>query len=434
MPAKVTYDFNGTRCSQALLNDSLEKTAALSRSYTSILKNDTYDQPESFLHAPFDIDGIALVQSLARSCLNLKPRYLVLIGIGGSSLGARAVYDALKPQGIPVLFADTIDTAYLLEIYSLIESALGNNQSVILNVISKSGSTIETLVNFQLFLELLKKYHPTNYQRYCVVTSDDDSWLYRFGQSEKMQVLTIPKQVGGRFSIFTAAGLFPLGMAGVALPDLVKGAKEASTEVIENGSSIPLEAASTLFYHYQQGIRINDMFLFAVALESLGKWCRQLMGESIGKSYTDEGVYKPQGITPTVSMGTNDLHAVAQLYLAGPIDRVTTFVVVDKLSEKELILPKISGLEHSLAYAPGRSVSSFMHAIEGGVQRAYSKRELPFYAIKIPSLKADYLGYMMQMQMMIVVYLGRLMRLNPFDQPAVETYKQEARALLHETH
>jgi glucose-6-phosphate isomerase len=435
MPTHVSYDFSATQCTDQQLHLSLNNCIPLTDFYKKVLQEKVYDTPESFLYAPFDTGVVEGVERIAQRCASMQPRYCVVIGIGGSSLGAQAVYEALpQSTGIPLLFADTIDTAYVRMLYELVDAALKKGENVILAVVSKSGTTLETLVNFQIFLALLKKYKQGAYHQYCVIITDENSWLYQLGMAEKMPIVPIAKQIGGRFSVLTAAGLFPLLLSGIDTQSFLKGAQDATKQDLQKKTPLAALAASTIWYHYQQGIRINDLFIFCVSLESMGKWCRQLMGESIGKSYTTDNVYLPQGITSTVSIGTVDLHAVAQLYLAGPKDRLTTFITVQQQPGQHLVLSDDALFKDSLAYAPGRSLADFMHAIEKGVERAYAKYRLPFYTICIPELTTYTLGYFMQMQMMMTVYLGRLMRLNPFDQPAVEAYKEEARRLLKEMH
>ena len=169
----------------------------------------------------------------------------------------------------------------------------------------------------------------------------------------------------------------------------------------ENEASI---SAALVWSYYQQGMPIHDSFFFDSAFETVGKWYRQLMAESLGKD--------GKGIMPTVSMGTVDLHSMAQLYFAGPHIRYTTFfpAVIDTTSN------------HRMAHV--------QEVIFQGVQAAYAKAGLPFTTIKGLAKKEETIGALLQLKMIEIVYLGYLMQVNAFDQPQVELYKQEVRRLM----
>ena len=169
---------------------------------------------------------------------------------------------------------------------------------------------------------------------------------------------------------------------------------------------------------------IHDTFLFSLDLESLGKWYRQLMGESIGKEYDQQGNRVFIGITPTVSLGTIDLHSVAQLYLGGPKDKYTTFVTIENESE-------IITIPGTAVLMPGKNIKAVMDAFVEGTQRAYFNNGRPFSTITLPYKNAYYLGQYMQFKMVEMMYLGYLLQVNPFDQPNVELYKHEVAILLN---
>ena len=189
---------------------------------------------------------------------------------------------------------------------------------------------------------------------------------------------------------------------------------------LEHTKENPAQISSTfLFHHLTMGKNIHDSFFFHPELESLGKWYRQLMGESIGK----EG----GGITPIVTIGSIDLHSMAQLYLGGPKDKTTEFIYSNKSAEgaipQEALFP-------SLNTVSGKSISVVMSAIQEGTSTAYQKQQLPFFEIAFDEVNCFELGSYMQYKMMEIMYLAHLLKINAFDQPQVELYKIETKRIL----
>jgi len=397
-----------------------------------------YETDYAFLNCPADGKVLERVAQVIGQKREHAPTALVVIGIGGSNLGAMAVHQALNGrfynQSISspnVYFADTTDPDYINDIRVLVERELKGGNNIILNVISKSGSTTETIANFHVFLELLKKYKPDNYANYVVATTGEGSKLWSLAEKEGFSTLPIPKKLGGRFSVLSPVGLFPLGMLGVNLVQLLSGAQSIiplciNEDLLSNPAAL---SAAVLFLHYQQGYNIHDTFLFSVDLENVGKWYRQLMGESVGKEKNKKGEEVNVGMTPTVSIGSADLHSVAQLYLGGPLDKVTTFITVGK-SKNDVAVPEIAELQHLVEHIQGKPLTAIMNAIVQGTQAAYKKRDMPFISIGLPEKNAFYIGQLLQLKMIEIVYLAYLLDVNPFDQPNVELYKKETREIL----
>jgi glucose-6-phosphate isomerase len=355
-------------------------------------------------------------------------------------LGTIAVLEALQgkfynnQQKLNVYFVDTVDTDYIHDITQLVEQELKIGNAIILNVISKSGTTTETVANFELFLELLKKYHPDNYHHSVVAITDENSALWKLAQEEKYTLFAIPDHIGGRYSVFSAVGLFPLCFLGIDIEALHAGAQSGyalsiNTTLDTNPAAVSAALLSTL---YQKGYIIHDTFIFSVELASIGAWYRQLMAESIGKTYSTDGSVTHNGITPTVSIGSTDLHSVAQLYLSGPYNRFTTFVMVEK-NKTDLILPHHEMFDRLVPSIQGTSFATLMNAILEGTKSAYLHDKRPFITMNIPEKSAYYLGQWMQIKMIEIMYLGFLMNVNPFDQPQVELYKKETKKILATT-
>lgn len=390
--------------------------------------------PYIFASIPSDVSIIERVREVVEQKKILQPTVLLLIGIGGSSLGTRAVYEALhgtyysKKQPMRFLCADTIDVALTRDTYQLIEEELRNGGRVLLVVVSKSGKTTETLVNAALFFELIKQYFPQNYRDYVVIITDMHSPLWDLACKKRYAVLEIPKNVGGRFSVFSAVGLFPLAMLNVAIEGLLAGAQQATQQALsastENISAI---SAAIVYAQYGAGKSIHDTFIFAPFLAQVGAWYRQLMGESIGKRYDKHNKEVLVGMTPTVSVGSNDLHSIVQLYLAGPYDKITTFVAIQESASLHIPENYFSRID---IVSAGKSIAAVQQAIFEGTRTAYLQDQRPFVTVQLEERSAFELGQFLQMKMFEIVWLGYLLDINVFDQPQVELYKKVTRSKL----
>jgi len=396
-----------------------------------------YDDERAFINLPNDDETLSIVKGVIEEKLSLEPEFLIVIGIGGSNLGTLAVQEAilgklynLSASTIKVLYADTVDSDLISSIIRLMKPTLRRNGNVLLNVISKSGITTETVANFRILIDLLKKYKK-RYEDYVIATSDRNSKLWKLAVKEGFTILEIPQRVGGRYSVFSSVGLFPLGLLGIHIEDLLKGAKKMreaciDTDLERNPAAI---TASIQYIHYKDGKNISDLFFFSTDLESMGKWCRQLMAESLGKEYDRKGRRVNVGITPTVSVGSTDLHSVAQLYLGGPYDKFTTFISV-RNPRSRLYVPKMDGYSSLVHGVDGKSLEEILNAILEGTKEAFRKDKRPFIEISLPDKSEYSIGQFMQLEMIETMYLGYLLNVNPFDQPDVEKYKRETRRIL----
>jgi len=421
---------------------------------------------------PRDAVVLERVQAAIEDKQRLNPSALVVIGIGGSIVGTQGVFQALCGQyyneqqaTCSLYFVDTFDTDASYDVYLLVEQLLQEGKTVLINVVSKSGVTLETQVNAALFVGLIQQYRPLDYKELVIITTDYDSVLWRNAQRDGIICLEIPQKVGGRFSVLSAVGLFPLGFIGIDLEGLRAGAEVMLNECLSHDieSNPAVLSAALLHLHYCRGAVIHDTFLFSKDLTGLGTWYRQLMAESLGKMYDRSGVLVRVGMLPTVSIGSTDLHSVGQLYLAGPQNRFTTFVTIEKNCSDLLVpctallshdgeratifkncgrkknflsaisLSEISSSESSLneSSLSEYSFEKLMSASAQGTMTAYQKQKLPFVHIVLPEKSAWYAGQFLQMKMIEILYFGYLLDVNPFDQPQVELYKREMRKLLN---
>ena len=402
------------------------------------LEDSRYTRGESSVHLPFDKTIARAVEDMVAATVSRGLKYVIVIGIGGSNLGARAVYEALYgkngarvPLGKPqLLFLDTADPHLYEAVNRELKAHVKHTGEVLINLISKSGNTTESVANFEVLYAELKRRLGTALRNRVVVTTDEGSALWNAAQAHRFKTLSMPRQVGGRFSMFSAVGLFPLAAVGIDIATLLKGARDItpacmSADVHKN---FACASAGVLYVHRRKGLRTYNQFFFNPDLETLGAWSSQLMAESIGKERNDKGKIVHEGILPLVSIGSTHLHSLSQLYFGGPRLMVTTFIYAPNTAPSTRV-PRTVILKHLKGIA-GVPLSGIMGALYGGVKRSYQKHGLPFMELVLPALDVYSMGQYMQMKLFEIMYLAHMLGVNAFDQPNVEDYKQESRQLL----
>jgi len=432
----IEFSFGDAMIPQQRILETSERLRPMIRNVANTISKG-YEGDFASLYLPDDRHMLAKVRQVIGENLQLKPVYLVVVGIGGSNLGTIAVQEAVLGKlynqlttSTKVLYADTVDSDGINNIIMLVKPVLERGGNIVMNVISKSGTTTETIANAAVLIDLLRR-HKKDYKNCISVTSDKDSELWNIATREGFNVLEIPKKVGGRYSVFSPAGLFPLGLLGIDIERLLDGARSMrgtciNINVEENPAAI---SAALQYLHYMSGKNISDLFLFANDLESLGKWCRQLMAESLGKEFNKKGETVNIGITPVISIGSTDLHSMAQLYLGGPYDKFTTFLSIEN-SNSHINVPMLKEYSKLVYGIQGKSLENIMSAIVEGTKAAFRKGRRPFMDVELP-YKSEYpIGQFLQFKMIETIYLGYLLNLNPFDQPNVESYKEETRKIL----
>ena len=351
-----------------------------------------------------------------------KVKHVVLVGIGGSSLGVEAIHSVLATQTSPeLLVIDTI-APYDLERVLQTLAKVKKVEQIAVCVVSKSGNTTETLANAEVLLGNLKAQFGAAIYTQTVFIGDPKSPLLATGKKLKAQTIAIPAVVDGRYSVFTPVGLVPLQLLGHDTEAILAGLEDATSVSYEE---LVAESAAKLYLHLKAGVRDVNFFAFDTRLVRLGKWYRQLTAESLGKEKNQRGKGNTLGFVPTVSTPV-ELHSVGQLYLSGFAGVYTDFVTFDD-EESDFELPKKPLIASTLG---GKRLQDIAAAIYGGVIGAYQARTLP-YRTTIFDEELDYsLGLFMGMRMLETMYVAHLMEVNAFDQPNVELYKDKTRKIL----
>lgn len=401
------------------------------------MSDNSYSLPESSLRLPFDKELFKKSKTLASKLAGQKLAYVLNIGIGGSNLGAKAVYDATMgtldghtPFAPKMLFADTCSPSLLSDLAQLLIDEIVEKEEIIIIVASKSGTTTETIVNASILVHTLEKKFGSLADRIVCIT-DENSPLWKVGEAQKYHLLPIPKMVGGRFSVFSPVGVFPLLCAGIDAEALLRGAEIVVQDTVDRGiESESFKMAQDIIAWEKGGAAVFDFFVFHPELESVGKWYRQLFAESIGKEKTIDDLPVTHRIVPTVSIGTTDLHSVEQMNLAQP-DIAARFLVRvnashwehEFLAEDKVFAPLVDGVSR-------RSACEILDAVYRGVTETYERRGVSYGEISLESLEEESLGKLLQFMMCTVMHLATMLRINAFDQPNVELYKEATRRIL----
>lgn len=369
---------------------------------------------------------------------NKELKYVIVVGIGGSNLGTMALYQALRGIDVfmhegdaKIIFLDTVSPTLISQAVNFLNVKVSSPEEIIVNVISKSGETTETVANFEVIYDILKKRFGDKINSRIVFTTDKGSKLWNKAEELKLDCLEIPEKVGGRYSILSSVGLFPLGLANFNIEGFWNGAAEmtkrcTSKDIFQNPALI---SAIATYVNYTKGVNIYNSFYFNPELKTLGRWHIQLMAESIAKELNLNGEKVNVDIIPIVSIGSTDLHSEATLFLSEPKHEFTQFIHASQ-KENSPVIPKdlfMPGLVDNLS---GKSIADVMGAIYYGVKIAYLKNALPYSEIVMHDISEDSLGQYLQLKMIETMYLARLLNVNAFDQPRVEDYKRETREIL----
>ena len=343
----------------------------------------------------------------------------VVVGIGGSYLGARAVLEALggTAAGCPeIVFAGTgLCSATLDRVLRKIE---GRDFRVC--VISKSGTTLEPAVAFRLLrAELEKRYGLDGAaERITAVTDKSRGALRELADKQGYETFVIPDDVGGRFSVLTPVGLVPLAAAGLDIRALVRGAADMATactgtELRENPAHL---YAATRHLLYKKGFNTEVMSTFTADLQMIQEWWKQLFGESEGKG--------GQGIFPASTVFTTDLHSLGQYVQDGRRELQETFLCVRNVVGSITVPDDPADLD-GLNYLAGRSLDDINWKAFEGTRQAHLDGGVPCTSLEIERVTPEVVGALLYMFEKAVAVSGRLLGVNPFDQPGVETYKKE---------
>jgi len=370
-----------------------------------------------------DKNQIKIINNFAKK-VEGKYKDIVVLGIGGSALGTLCLKHALrylpsKSKAPNLHIVTNIDPIKIKKIESSIDL-----KKTLFIVISKSGSTIETLSQYLYFRQKCKDKKLKIADHFVFVTDEKEGTLRLIANKEKITAFNVPKNIEGRFSVLTVVGLLPAKLIGIKIEELIEGAKKIRDEFLKTDikENTPFQLATIQYLLAKKGKNLNVMMPYSQELDYLSIWWTQLLAESIGK--------KGNGITPLRALGVSDQHSQIQLYNDGPNDKLIIFIEVEKLSDNLFIPNSHPELKEFEIMDNKITFNRLLELEKQGTEMALTHNNRPNITIKIPRISENTIGELFMLFETSVAFLGEFYKIFAFDQPAVELGKKFTKELL----
>ena len=375
----------------------------------------------------YDKEELEQIKKCAEMVKN-NSKYLLVIGIGGSYLGARAVIEALTStfynirENSPIILyvGNNLSTSYINDIIKII-----GNDDFSINVISKSGTTTEPAIAFRIFKKILEnKYGNNASERIFVTTDEEKGALHTIAKENNYQTFKIPNNIGGRYSVLTAVGLFPIAVANINVDKLLNGAIKAYNKYnnsnLNENDCYKYAVIRNLLYHKDKNIEIFASY--EPRLHYFIEWLKQLFGESEGKN--------GKGIFPVGVEFTTDLHSLGQYIQDGRRNIFETVLNIENTNESITMTKEENNLDN-LNYLEGLTLDYINHKAMEGTIDAHVSNDVPNILINVDKLDEETIGELIYFFELACAMSGFILNVNPFNQPGVEKYKQNMFKLLN---
>jgi glucose-6-phosphate isomerase len=344
-------------------------------------------------------------------------RYLVVAGAGGAGLSGK-ILSMMKPSldGPTLYFLDNIDPHAIDDCLNAIEC-----EETCFLIVSKSGETVETLSQFYLMLERVKSRlgEKAPGAHFIIITSPGNSPLRQSAEQYGIPVLNHESDIGGRFSALTNVGLLPAAIAGLDIAALRRGAQTVIASLKSDEPCAPAIGAALQYAFMEKGRSMSVMLPYCERLAGFSSWYRQCWAESLGKG--------GKGTTPIRALGATDQHSQLQLYLDGPKDKLFHLITLKRAGTGQPIhAPDLPGLD----YLQGKTTGDVMEAEQRATLMTLTRHHCPVRHFELPELKEEHMGALLMHFMLEIIFMAKLLDVNPFDQPAVEQGKLLARDYL----
>jgi len=397
----VRYNLKGIRC----LPETLEKL-----DFSSLFSKEKM---------PFIGSFSVHIKEIKETLRKFKELYdnMFVIGIGGSSLGIQAIYEGIygkhKISGRKLYFLENIDP---FNIHQIFQSAPWDR--TVYCVISKSGSTLETVSIFNLVLHEMRKRGFTDLNKRFIFISGKNTPFYSIAKELGAPFFEIPEEIGGRFSVLTPVGLVPADFVDIDPYALAGAGMEILEEISKDREHGAIISTCAEYESYLNGRNINVMMPYSDSLRKFSEWWVQLWAESLGKD--------GEGQTPLPAVGTVDQHSLLQLFMDGPDDKFYQFIKVKNFGS-DFILPEKT---HVLDFIAGKRISDIIHAEFEGTVEALRQRGRPVAVLEVNRITPEVMGALFTLYMVKTVVMAELMGVNPYGQPGVEIGKKIAKKRL----
>ncbi|MGB9734840.1 MAG: glucose-6-phosphate isomerase [bacterium] len=356
---------------------------------------------------------------------------IIVLGIGGSALGTRAIkqafmYTAKSKTNIHVL--DNIDPVVFSSTIQKI-----NPLKTLVIVVSKSGETVETLAQFFILFNDFKKVIGVKSlnKHFVFITTTNSGALFQLSVKYSIPVLPVPQNVGGRYSVLSAVGLFPASFLGINISELINGGKRIRDSFVKH-KGMNMGELAVIYYLMHKHLNKNIMVFmpYSSLLTDFSEWIAQLWAESLGKRHSRDGKEVYTGSTPVRALGVTDQHSQLQLYKEGPADKLITFIEINRTNVKEKKIIPVPPVDVEFSYLFGKTLDTLLHAEMNATRMSLINSARPSLTISIPELTPKILGELFVFFELLVVFVGYLYQINPFDQPGVEEGKRILKQLL----
>ena len=381
------------------------------------------------LPTDYDKEEFARIQAAAKK-IQSNSDILIVIGIGGSYLGARAAIEFLKSPFYNNLKKDTpdiyyvgnnINPTYLNEVLSICEG-----KDISINMISKSGTTTEPAIAFRVFREMVKKKYSAEEaaKRIFCTTDQSKGTLKALADAEGYETFVVPDNVGGRYSVLTAVGLLPIAVAGIDIDALMSGAKTAEDtlcgQTVDTNDVLKYAAARNCFYN--KGKSLECFVSYEPAMTLFNEWLKQLFAESEGKD--------GKGLFPVSCVFSTDLHSVGQYIQESGSKLMFETVMQFARPQSDYMIGEEEGNIDGLNFLAGKEMSYVNEKARQGTLLAHTAGGVGNFVLEIDALDAENMGYMIYFFEKVCAVSGYMLGVNPFNQPGVESYKKNMFALL----
>ncbi len=366
--------------------------------------------------------------------------HLVIIGIGGSSLGGISMFEALLPSywnertmeqraGRPrYYFIDNVDPDKIQGLFEVLDL-----KKTLVNVITKSGTTAETMAGYLwLKAELEKAVGTENLSKHLVMTTDPEKGILRkIVEEEGLTAFEVPEDVGGRYSVFSAVGLLPAAILGIDVAELLRGIRDLmpSLQDADIKRNPAAQGALIQYLAYQRGQKISVLMPYSAKLAFVADWYVQLWAESLGKKQNLEGQVVHEGPTPLKAVGVTDQHSQVQLFNEGPFDKIFTFVWLDKFHHK-LTIPQLYPNLPDLNYLGNQTFEKLLQAEAEATRASITRNGHPNVTLTLPELTPFYFAQLLFLLEVQTAMMGALLNVDPFVQPGVELSKKYTYAVM----
>ena len=364
---------------------------------------------------------------------------VLVLGLGGSALGGKAVCEALLPpywnlltkeqrNNYPrIFFLDNIDPDQMTALLNILDL-----KKTLVNVVTKSGSTAEVMAQFMVLKDLMEKELGADYRKNVIATTDKNvGILKQLSNQEGYKTFFIPDDVGGRFSVFSAVRLLPFALVGIDIDEITQGIKDMDLYLKNTDINFNIAAQNALIHYLmdvKKGKKISVMMPYSNRLRFIADWYCQLWAESLGKERDKDNNIVNTGQTPVKAIGVTDQHSQLQLYNEGPNDKIINFLRVAEF-DTTLEIPNI--FEYTgISYLGGKTINQLFNAEADSMKASLLDYKRPNVTITIPKVSPYYLGQLLYMFEVQTAITGSLYNINAFNQPGVEQSKNYTYALM----